>query len=150
LAQNEPILEQANDDVEEPQKENPEPAKRPVKKKVTKKAEIAPVEKPEPEQTITRPDPEPVKAEPVLAQNEPEPVKAEEQVKANDDGMVGMNLMEASRKLIEDIQDAGIEMADANARVRAKADELGLNFGSVTCLIKAIGYIEARKVALGK
>lgn len=148
LAQSGAMKPAANDNVEEPQ--SPEPVKKPVKKKVAKKAEIAPVTQQEPEQVITQPEPEPAKTEPVLAQSKTESIKVEEPSKAEDDGMAGMNLMEAARKLIEDIQDAGIEMADANARVRAKADELGLNFGSVTCLIKAIGYIEARKVALGK
>ena len=151
LAQSEPIREPvANDIVEESQKADPEPVKKPAKKKVVKKAEIAPVAQVEPEQAITQPEPENVKTEPVLTQNEPETAKAEEPAKTEDDGMAGMNLMEAARQLIEDIQDAGVEMADANARVRAKANELGLNFGSITCLIKAIGYIEAKKVAIGK
>lgn len=128
LAQSEAVPEPAaNDDAKESPEAEPEPAKKPAKKKAAKKAEAAPV-----------------------AQSEPESAKAEEPAKAADDGMAGMNLMEAARQLIEDIQDAGIEMADANARVRAKADELGLNFGSITCLIKAIGYVEARKVAIGK
>ena len=103
-----------------------QPEKKP-KKRTSKKAEIAPA-----------------------AQSEPESAKTEETSKATDDGMAGMNLMEAARQLIEDIQDAGVEMADANARVRAKANELDLNFGSITCLIKAIGYVEAKKVAIGK
>lgn len=155
LAQNAPIPEPAADDNAEqpPEVESeagPEPAKKPAKKKTVKKAETAPVAQTKAEQVVTQPEPETVKIEPVLAQNEPEPAKVEEPAKAADDGMAGMNLMEAARQLIEDIQDAGIEMADANARVRAKADELGLNFGSITCLIKAIGYIEARKVAIGK
>lgn len=151
LAQNEPIQEPvANDNAEEPPKVEPEPVKKPAKKKAVKKAEIAPVAQVEPEQPITQPEPETVKTEPVLAQNEPESVKTEEPDKAADDGMAGMNLMEAAKQLIEDIQDAGVEMADANARVRAKANELGLSFGSITCLIKAIGYVEAKKVAIGK
>lgn len=151
LTQSEPIQEPAaNDNAEEPPKAEPEPAKKPAKKKAVKKAEIAPVAQIEPEQAITQPEPEAVKTKPVLTQSEPESTKVEEPVKAADDGMAGMNLMEAARQLIEDIQDAGVEMADANARVRAKANELGLNFGSITCLIKAIGYIEAKKVAIGK
>lgn len=140
----------ANDNAEQPLEVEPEPAKKPAKKKTVKKAETAPVAQVEPEQAITQPEPENVKTEPVLTQNEPETAKAEEPAKTEDDGMAGMNLMEAARQLIEDIQDAGVAMADANARVRAKANELGLNFGSITCLIKAIGYIEAKKVAIGK
>jgi hypothetical protein len=151
LAQSEPAPEPAaNDNAEESPKVEPEPVKKSAKKKAVKKAEIAPVAQVEPEQAITQPEPETVKTEPILTQSEPETVKAEEPAKATDDGMAGMNLMEAAKQLIEDIQDAGVEMADANARVRAKANELGLNFGSITCLIKAIGYIEAKKVAIGK
>lgn len=127
-----------------------QPEKKPAKKRASKKAEMAPVAQIEPEQTITQPEPEIVKTEPALAQSEPESAKAEEPATAADDGMAGMNLMEAAKQLMEDIQDAGVEMADANARVRAKANELGLNFGSITCLIKAIGYVEAKKVAIGK
>lgn len=151
LAQSEAVPEPAaNDNAEEAPEAEPEPAKKPAKKKTVKKAETAPVAQTKTEQAVTQPEPETVKTEPVLAQSEPEPAKVEEPAKTADDGMAGMNLMEAARQLIEDIQDAGIEMADANARVRAKADELGLNFGSITCLIKAIGYLEARKVAIGK
>lgn len=151
LTQSEPIQEPAaNDNAEEPQKADPEPVKKPAKKKAVKKAEIAPVAQIELEQETTQPKPETVKTEPVLAQGETESTKTEDPAKAADDGMAGMNLMEAARQLIEDIQDAGVEMADANARVRAKANELGLSFGSITCLIKAIGYVEAKKVAIGK
>lgn len=151
LAQSEPAPEPAaNDNAEESPKVEPEPVKKPTKKKAVKKAEIAPVAQVEPEQAIIQSEPETVKTEPVLAQSEPESAKTEEPAKAGDDGMAGMNLMEAARQLIEDIQDAGVEMADANARVRAKANELGLSFGSITCLIKAIGYIEAKKVAISK
>lgn len=151
LMQSEPIQEPAaNGNIEEPPKAEPEPVKKPAKKKAVKKAEIAPVAQAEPEQTIPQPESEIIKTEPVLAQSEPESAKDEEPAKTEDDGMAGMNLMEAARQLIEDIQDAGVEMADANARVRAKANELGLSFGSITCLIKAIGYAEAKKVAFGK
>lgn len=147
LVQNAPIREPAaNDNTEEPQKADPEPVKKPAKKKAVKKAEIAPETHEETAQAVTQPEPEIVKPEPILEQPEP---KKEAQPPA-DDGMGGMNLMEASQQLIKDIQDAGVEMADANARVRAKANELGLNYGSITCLIKAIGYVEARKAAIGK
>lgn len=146
LAKSEPELAK----TEESQKADPEPVKKPAKKKAVKKAEIAPAAQVEPEQAITQPELENVKTEPVLVQSEPENAKVEEPAKAADDGMAGMNLMEAARQLIEDIQDAGVEMADANARVRAKANELGLSFGSITCLIKAIGYVEAKKIAIGK
>ena len=40
-------------------------------------------------------------------------------------------------------------MADVNARIRAKAQELNLSYPSGTILMKAIGYVETRKIALG-
>lgn len=144
----EPILEQHEAAPEPPANDNAEaePVKKPAKKKSSKKAEIAPETHEEPARVVAQPEPEVVKPEPILEQPEP---KKEAQPPA-DDGMGGMSLMEASQQLIKDIQDAGVEMADANARVRAKANELGLNYGSITCLIKAIGYVEARKAAIGK
>jgi hypothetical protein len=144
----EPILEQHEAAPEPPANDNAEaePVKKSAKKKSSKKAEIAPEMHEETAQAVTQPESEIVKPEPILEQPEP---KKEAQPPA-DDGMGGMSLMEASQQLIKDIQDAGVEMADANARVRAKANELGLNYGSITCLIKAIGYTEARKAAIGK
>ena len=52
--------------------------------------------------------------------------------------------------ITDELRERGIEMADANARVRRRANELGLSYGSYTCLVKAIGYTEARRVALGE
>ena len=77
----------------------------------------------------------------------PEPEKAQEAVK-NENSMQGMNLMQAVKTITDELRERGIEMADANARVRRRANELGLSYSSFTCLVKAIGYTEARRVAL--
>ena len=77
----------------------------------------------------------------------PEPEKAQKAVK-NEDSMQGMNLMQAVKTITDELRERGIEMADANARVRRRANELGLSYSSFTCLVKAIGYTEARRVAL--
>lgn len=135
--------------VPEPQ-EKQEPEK-PKKKKSAKKAveTPAPVEAPQPE---SKPQPEspaseaPEKPEPA----KPEPIKPDEPKAADGDPMGGMTVMEAVQALFDAIQQKGLEMADVNARVRAKANELGLSYSSIACLIKAIGYVEARRIALGE
>ena len=138
------------------------PAKRrgrPPKKQAV--AEPAPIAEPEhvpepapatePANDNAEPEPEPATAEPVQAEPAPvaEPAPAQA-APASDDPMCGMSVVDAVAALVKDIQSRGIEMADVNARVRAKATEIGLTYASAACLIKAIGYQEARKVALGE
>lgn len=134
--------------VPEPQETAPE---KPKKKKSAKKAAEAPApaESPQPE---PKPQSEPPAAE---APEKPEPAKAEpikpDAPKAADgDPMGGMTVMEAVQALFDAIQQKGLEMADVNARVRAKANEIGLSYSSIACLIKALGYVEARRIALGE
>lgn len=131
----------------EPEKQEPE---KPKKKKSAKKivAETpAPAEAPQPESksepTVVE---APVSPEPAKA----EPAKADAPKAADGDPMGGMTVMEAVQALFDAIQQKGLEMADVNARVRAKANELGLSYSSIACLIKAIGYVEARRIALGE
>ena len=86
---------------------------------------------------------------------EPEPAPAaptapQETTKSDGDPMAGMSVVDAVQALVSEIQDKGIDMASVNARVRAKANEIGLTYASAACLIKAIGYVEARRVALGE
>lgn len=137
------------DAVPEPQ-EKQEPEKPKKKKSAKKAAETpAPAEAPQPE---AKPQPEPPVVE---ATEKPEPAKAEpvkpdEPKAADGDPMGGMTVMEAVQALFDAIQQKGLEMADVNARVRAKANELGLSYSSIACLIKAIGYVEARRIALGE
>lgn len=121
-----------------------EPApEKPKKKKASKKPVEAPepAPEPEPEAPITQPAPEPAPAAPTASQ---------EATKSDGDPMAGMTVVEAMQALVSEIQQKGVDMAAVNGRVRAKANELGLAYSSAACLIKAIGYVETRKVALGE
>ena len=134
-----PITEtSANDDVSAVE---PVPEK-PKKKKAQKKPVEAPEPTQEPEAPITQPAPEPAATAPTAPQ---------ETAKSDDgDPMAGMTVVEAMQALVSEIQQKGVDMAAVNGRVRAKANELGLAYSSAACLIKAIGYVETRKVALGE
>lgn len=127
----------ANDDapIAEPAPEKPK------KKKASKKPVEAPEPASEPEAPVIQPTPEPAPAAPAAPQ---------ETTKSDGDPMAGMTVVDAVQALVSEIQDKGIDMASVNARVRAKANEIGLTYASAACLIKAIGYVEARRVALGE
>lgn len=114
---------------------------KPKKKKVSKKPVEAPEPVPEPEAPVTQPASEPAATAPTAPQ---------EPAKSDGDPMAGMTVVDAVQALVSEIQDKGIDMAAVNARVRAKANEIGLTYASAACLIKAIGYVEARRVALGE
>lgn len=114
---------------------------KPKKKKASKKPVEAPEPALEPEAPVTQPAPEPAATAPTAPQ---------ETAKSDGDPMAGMTVVDAVQALVSEIQDKGIDMASVNARVRAKANEIGLTYASAACLIKAIGYVEARKVALGE
>ena len=118
-----------------------EPVEKPKKKKAAKKATAAPEPAPELEAPITQPEPETPQAA---------PTEAQEAAKSDGDPMAGMTVVDAVQALVSEIQNKGIDMASVNARVRAKANEIGLTYASAACLIKAIGYVEARRVALGE
>lgn len=119
-----------------------EPApEKPKKKKVSKKPVEAPEPAPEPEVPVTQSTSEPV----ATATTAPQ-----EATKSDGDPMAGMTVVEAMQALVSEIQQKGVDMAAVNGRVRAKANELGLAYSSAACLIKAIGYVETRKVALGE
>lgn len=66
------------------------------------------------------------------------------------DSYGGMPLLQAVQALLDEVAQRGIELADVNARVRAAATERGLPYTSAACLMKAIGYDEARKIVLGE
>lgn len=127
----------ANDDTRAVE---PTPEK-PKKKKVSKKSVEASELATEPEAPVTQPAPEPARTD------APAPQEA---AKSDGDPMAGMTVVDAVQALVSEIQDKGIDMASVNARVRAKANEIGLTYASAACLIKAIGYVEARRVALGE
>lgn len=118
-----------------------EPTEKPKKKKASKKPVEAPEPASEPEAPVIQPTPEPAPAAPTAPQ---------ETTKSDGDPMAGMTVVDAVQALVSEIQDKGIDMASVNARVRAKANEIGLTYASAACLIKAIGYVEARRVALGE
>lgn len=119
-----------------------EPAEKPKKKKATKKPVEAPETAPESDVPVTQPEPEPVPTAPTASQ---------ETAKSDDgDPMCGMTVMDAMQAVMSEISEKGLEMADVNARVRARAAEAGIAYSSIICLIKAIGYKEARRVALGE
>lgn len=119
-----------------------EPAEKPKKKKAPKKPVEAPETAPEPEAPVTQPEPEPAPTAPTAPQ---EAAKSDD-----DDPMCGMTVMDAMQAVMSEISEKGLEMADVNARVRARAAEAGIAYSSIICLIKAVGYKEARRVALGE
>lgn len=131
-----------------------EPVKKP-KKKTVKKAPESPQNAPKAEPVPVQADVEnvqPAVAQPQSEAVSPEPVEAQEDAKTEktEDGpMQGMSIMRAMQVLLDEIDEKGIDMADVNARIRAKAQELNLSYPSGTILMKAIGYVETRKIALG-
>ena len=136
----------------------PTEGEKPQKKARAKAQKIAPervAQEVTPEPTEVTPEPSEVTPEPTEPEKAPEPTeptepeKAQEAVK-NEDPMKGMNLMQAVKAITDELRERGVEMADANARVRRRANELGLSYSSFTCLVKAIGYTEARRVVLGE
>lgn len=131
--------EPANDDAPAPEPAVEAAPEKPKKKTAKKK----PVEAPEP---VTEPEPVVVPPEPETAPTE----AATQPQQPGGDPMAGMTVVEAMQALVGEIQQKGVDMAAVNGRVRAKANELGLAYSSAACLIKAIGYVETRKVALGE
>lgn len=119
-----------------------EPTEKPKKKRAQKKPVEAPEPASEPEAPAIPSVPEPAPAAPTEAATQPQQPEG--------DPMAGMTVVEAMQALVSEIQQKGVDMAAVNGRVRAKANELGLAYSSAACLIKAIGYIETRKVALGE
>lgn len=140
----------------EPAQEAPkaETVKKP-KKKAVKKAPESPQNEPETEPAPVQAEAENVQPEPPQLQSvaaSPDPAEAQEDAKTEkteDDPMQGMSVMRAMQVLLDEIDEKGIDMADVNARIRAKAQELNLSYPSGTILMKAIGYVETRKIALG-
>lgn len=143
-------------ETSDPAQETPkaELVKKP-KKKAVKKAPESPQNAPEAEPAPVQAEGEnvqPAAAQPQSEAASPEPVEVQEDAKAEkaeDDPMQGMSVMRAMQVLLDEIDEKGIDMADVNARIRAKAQELNLSYPSGTILMKAIGYVETRKIALG-
>lgn len=68
---------------------------------------------------------------------------------ADGDPYHGMTLLQAVQNLLDEIAQNGLELADVNARVRKECESRGLAYTSAACLMKAIGYDETRRIALG-
>lgn len=131
--------EPANNDAPAPEPAVEAAPEKPKKKTAKKKPVDAPTPAPEPEPVVVPPEPETAPTEAATQPQQPE-----------GDPMAGMTVVEAMQALVSEIQKKGVDMAAVNGRVRAKANELGLTYSSAACLIKAIGYVETRKVALGE
>lgn len=106
---------------------------------------------PETQQNVEEPPasnlpPEPQNDAQAQASCESEPEKAKP---ADGDPYHGMTLLRAVQNLLDEIAQKGLELADVNARVRKECESRGLAYTSAACLMKAIGYDEARRIALG-
>lgn len=62
----------------------------------------------------------------------------------------GMTLLGAVQSLLDEVREKGLELADVNARVRKECSARSLPFSSAACLMKAVGYAQARKIVLGE
>ena len=69
---------------------------------------------------------------------------------AQSDPYNGMTLLGAVQSLLDEVREKGLELADVNARVRKECSARSLPFSSATCLMKAVGYAQARKIVLGE
>lgn len=69
---------------------------------------------------------------------------------AQDDPYNGMTLLGAVQNLLDEVREKGLELADVNARVRKECSARSLPFSSAACLMKAVGYTQARKIVLGE
>lgn len=144
--------------VSDAQPEKPKAKKsRANKSREDSSAQSAPVEEPQkaaPETPQSVEDPstgnlpsEPQNDAQTKASCESEPEKAKP---ADDDPYCGMTLLGAVQSLLDEIGQKGIELADVNARVRKECTARSLPFTSAACLMKAVGYKEARRIAIGE
>lgn len=90
--------------------------------------------------------PEPV-SEPISEQTV---VAAVDTPDAQSDRYNGMTLLGAVENLLDEVREKGLELADVNARVRKECSSRSLPFSSAACLMKAVGYTQARKIVLGE
>ena len=140
--------------------QKPEPTPEPVEAEAPKpkksRKKSAPADEPqkaasETPQSVEEPSagnlpPEPQNDAQAQASCESEP---EKEKPADDDPYHGMTLLQAVQSLLDEIAQKGLELADVNARVRKECESRGLAYTSAACLMKAIGYDETRKIALG-
>lgn len=135
----------------EPADSEPEAPKSKKSRKKSAPADEPQKAAPEAPQSVEEPPagnlpPEPQNDAQAQASCESEPEKAKP---ADGDPYHGMTLLQAVQSLLDEIAQKGLELADVNARVRKECESRGLAYTSAACLMKAIGYDETRKIALG-
>lgn len=132
-----------------------QPEKPKAKKSRAKKAPVdqEPVEVPQ-ETAETAPvsaeTSEPVTDTPETQNDAQEQSSCNPEPEADEDPYCGMTLLGAVQSLLDEVGQKGLELADVNARVRKECGARGLPFNSAACLMKAVGYKEARRIALGE
>lgn len=136
-----------------------EPEMPKAKKSRAKKSREESSAQPEPVETpqeiaenasVSAETPEPVADTPEPQSDAQEQASCDSEPKADDDPYCGMTLLGAVQSLLDEIGQKGIELADVNARVRKECTARSLPFNSAACLMKAVGYKEARRIALGE
>ena len=148
----EPVLDAPENDDVEPEPSRPKSRRgRPrkaAKTEPTEPAEIAPQE-PEVVEAVNTAT-EDVSDAQTQTSCAPAPVSAPEAQDAPSDPYNGMTLLGAVQNLFDEVRDKGLELADVNARVRKECSARSLPFSSAACLMKAVGYTQARKIVLGE
>lgn len=125
-----------------------------AKAEPTETTEIAPQEH-EPVEAVNHPT-EDVSDAQAQTSCTPEPVSEQAAEPVTDtpdeqaDPYNGMTLLGAVQSLLDEVRDKGLELADVNARVRKECSARSLPFSSAACLMKAVGYAQARKIVLGE
>lgn len=154
------VGEEAAPEADRPKSRRGRPRKA-AKAEPTETAEISPQE-PEPADAVNPPTeatndaqaqtsctPEPV-SEPVAQTVEVVNPPAEGADAAQADPYNGMTLLGAVQSLLDEVREKGLELADVNARVRKECSARSLPFSSAACLMKAVGYAQARRIVFGE
>lgn len=150
----------AEQEPDRPKSRRGRPRKAAVKAEPTETAEIAPQE-PETVESVNPPTedksdaqtqasctPVPVSEQPVAQPAEAVPDAPDADAQA--DPYNGMTLLGAVQSLLDEVRDKGLELADVNARVRKECSARSLPFSSAACLMKAVGYAQARRIVFGE
>ena len=132
-----------------------QPGKPKTKKSRAKKAQAEPEPVEAPQEIaetalVSAEMPEPVADTPEPQNDEQAQASCNPGPEPDDDPYCGMTLLGAVQSLLDEVGQKGLELADVNARVRKECGARGLPFNSAACLMKAVGYNEARRIALGE
>lgn len=138
------------EDVSDVQPEKPK-----AKKSRSKKAQAEPEPVDAPQETAemaprSAETPEPVADTPEPQNDAQAQASCNPEPESEEDPYCGMTLLGAVQSLLDEVGQKGLELADVNARVRKECSALSLPFNSAACLMKAVGYKEARRIALGE